>query len=98
MILELFRKIFGCYSDQVPAFIYIEEPEDHVRTVEDLQAAGAKAVDKELAGIITNIMDVVVAKKSEGFISYVEDAMDGVTENRYSFIKYRNIKKKSRKK
>ena len=84
MILKLFRKIFGCYSDRVPAFMYIDEPDDHV------WFAGKGERDRIVAGIV----GAVVAKKTEGFVSYVEDAMDGVTGNRYAFIKYRNTKKK----
>ena len=85
MILETLRKIFGCYSDQIPAIIYLDEQaEEHTQYVEEPEKKD------EQAEIIKQLMAEVLAEKRKGFISWTEDAMDSVTENQFKFIKYRN--------
>lgn len=92
MILETLRKIFGCYSDQNPAIIYLDEQaEDHTVYVNDGVPRGVIIpTDDEQKQAIAEIVANVVAIKKKGFISYTEEAMDAVTDNRYRFIKYRN--------
>lgn len=92
MILETLRKIFGCYSDQNPAIIYLDEQaEDHTIYVNDGVPRGVIIpTDDEQKQAIAEIVANVVAIKKKGFISYTEEAMDAVTDNRYRFIKYRN--------
>jgi hypothetical protein len=46
---------------------------------------------------ISEIIGSVLAAKERGFVSWVEDAMDGVTENRFKPLPYRNTAKKARK-
>lgn len=85
MILETLRKIFGCYSDQIPAIIYLDEQaEEHTEYVEEPEKKD------EQAEIIRKIMADVLAEKRNGFVSWVEEAMDNVTENQFKHIKYRN--------
>jgi predicted RNA-binding protein (virulence factor B family) len=92
MILETLRKIFGCYSDQIPAIIYLDEQaEKHTVYVNDGVPRGVIIpTDEEQKQAIAEIVANVVAIKKKGFISYTEEAMDAVTDNRYRFIKYRN--------
>lgn len=92
MILETLRKIFGCYSDQIPAIIYLDEQaEDHTVYVNDGVPRGVIIpTDEEQKQAIAEIIANVVSIKKKGFISYTEEAMDAVTDNRYRFIKYRN--------
>lgn len=92
MILETLRKIFGCYSDQNPAIIYLDEQaEKHTVYVNDGVPRGVIIpTDEEQKQAIAEIVANVVAMKKKGFISYTEEAMDAVTDNRYRFIKYRN--------
>ena len=92
MILELLRKIFGCYSDQIPAVVYLDEQaEEHTIYVNDGVPRGVIIpTDEEQKQAIAEIVANVVAIKKKGFISYTEEAMDAVTDNRYRFIKYRN--------
>lgn len=92
MILETLRKIFGCYSDQNPAIIYLDEQaEKHTVYVNDGVPRGVIIpTDEEQKQAIAEIVANVVAIKKKGFISYTEEAMDAVTDNRYRFIKYRN--------
>lgn len=93
MILELLRKIFGCYSDQNPAVIYLDEQaEEHTEYIDDpVPPPGVTLpTDDEQKQAIAEIVANVVAMKKKGFISYTEEAMDAVTDNRYRFIKYRN--------
>jgi hypothetical protein len=80
MILEMMRKIFGCYSDQIPAIIYLDEQaERHTKVVDNSEAAE----------IISNIVSAVMSEKQKSFVSYVEEAMDAVTDNKFKFLKYR---------
>ena len=82
MILELMRKIFGCYSDQIPAIIYLDDQaERHTKVVDE----------SERDEIILNIVSTIMAEKQNGFVSYVEEAMDAVTDNKFKFLKYRPI-------
>ena len=82
MILELMRKIFGCYSDQIPAIIYLDDQaERHTKVVGE----------SERDEIISNIVSTIMAEKQNGFVSYVEEAMDAVTDNKFKFLKYRPI-------
>lgn len=93
MILELLRKIFGCYSDQIPAVIYLDEQaEEHTEYIDDPVSPPGVILptDDEQKQAIAEIVANVVAMKKKGFISYTEEAMDAVTDNRYRFIKYRN--------
>ena len=92
MILETLRKIFGCYSDQIPAIIYLDEQaEDHTIYVNAGVPRGVIIpTDEEQKQAIAEIVANVVAMKKKGFVSYTEEAMDTVTDNRYRFIKYRN--------
>lgn len=86
MILETLRKIFGCYSDQIPAIIYLDEQaEEHTEYVEEPEKKD------EQAEIIKKIIAEVLAEKQKGFVSWTEEAMDNVTENCFKHIKYRNI-------
>ena len=85
MILESLRNIFGCYSDQIPAIVYLDEQaEEHTEYVEPADEK------REQAEIIRKIMTDVLAEKRKGFVSWAEEAMDNVTENQFKHIKYRN--------
>lgn len=76
------RKIFGCYSDQIPAIIYLDDQaERHTKVVDE----------SERDEIILNIVSTIMAEKQNGFVSYVEEAMDAVTDNKFKFLKYRPI-------
>lgn len=92
MILETLRKIFGCYSDQIPAIIYLDEQaEEHTVYVNDGVPRGVIIpTDEEQKQAIAEIVANVVAMKKKGFVSYTEEAMDAVTDNKYRYIKYRN--------
>ena len=103
MILETLRKIFGCYSDQIPAIIYLDEQaEAHTEYIDDpvenkeyiddpVPPPGVILLtDEEQKQAIAEIVANVVAMKKKGFVSYTEEAMDAVTDNKYRYIKYRN--------
>lgn len=93
MILETLRKIFGCYSDQIPAIIYLDEQaEAHTEYIGDPVPPPGVIIptDEEQKQAIAEIVANVVAMKKKGFVSYTEEAMDAVTDNRYRYIKYRN--------
>lgn len=90
-MLELFRKIFGCYHDpeldyDATKYNYSEELTQHTLEVEKLADAFVKDEKKE---IIENIVSAVISDKEKGFISYVEEAQDSVTNGKFKFIKYR---------
>ena len=90
-MLELFRKIFGCYHDPeldygATKYNYSEELTQHTLEVEKLADAFVKDEKKE---IIENIVSAVISDKEKGFISYVEEAQDSVTNGKFKFIKYR---------
>lgn len=93
MILETLRKIFGCYSDQIPAVIYLDEQaEEHTEYIDDpVPPPGViLPTDEEQKQAIAEIVANVIAMKKKGFVSYTEEAMDAVTDNKYRYIKYRN--------
>ena len=90
-MLELFRKIFGCYHDpeldyDATKYNYSEELTQHTLEVEKLADAFVKDEKKE---IIENIVSAVISDKEKGFISYIEEAQDSVTNGKFKFIKYR---------
>lgn len=90
-MLELFRKIFGCYHDpeldyDATKYNYSEELTQHTLELEKLADAFVKDEKKE---IIENIVSAVISDKEKGFISYVEEAQDSVTNGKFKFIKYR---------
>lgn len=90
-MLELFRKIFGCYHDpeldyDATQYKYGEELTQHTLEVEKLVDAFVKDEKKE---IIENIVSAVISDKEKGFISYMEEAQDSVTGGKFKFIKYR---------
>lgn len=90
-MLELFRKIFGCYHDpeldyDATQYKYGEELTQHTLEVEKLADAFVKDEKKE---VIANIVSAVISDKEKGFISYMEEAQDSVTGGKFKFIKYR---------
>lgn len=91
-ILDLFRKVFGCYHDNSMDIPEPEIPESHVLDMSDVNDLCLKIIDKlenEQKTAIGNIVSAVIAHKEKGFISYSEEAMDQVTGGKYKFIKYR---------
>ena len=90
-MLELLRKIFGCWHDpeldcDATKYKYGEELTQHTLEVEKLADAFVKDEKKE---IIENIVSAVISDKEKGFISYMEEAQDSVTGGKFKFIKYR---------
>lgn len=98
-MLELLRKIFGCYHDNTLDSDYVANPEqmmemfdllkdndEHTLKVEDESELFPKDEKKEIIG---NIVSAVVSEKEKGFISYTEEAQDSVTSGKFKFIKYR---------
>ena len=90
-MLELFRKIFGCWHDPVldsdaTKYNYSEELTQHTLELEKLADAFVKDEKKE---IIENIVSAVISDKEKGFVSYIEEAQDSVTGGKFKFIKYR---------
>jgi hypothetical protein len=91
-ILDLFRKVFGCYHDNSMDIQEPEIPESHVLDMSDVNDLCHQIIDKlenERKTAIGNIVSAVIAHKEKGFISYTEEAMDQVTGGKYKFIKYR---------
>lgn len=99
-MLELLRKIFGCYHDNTLDSEYVANPEqmqemidllkdndEHTLKVEDESELFPKDEKKEIIG---NIVSAVVSEKEKGFISYTEEAQDSVTDGKFKFIKYRS--------
>ena len=90
-MLELLRKIFGCYHDNTldyaTTYKYNEELKEHTLEIENLANAFIKDEKKEIIG---NIVSTVVSEKEKGFISYTEEAQDSVTGGKFKFIKYRS--------
>lgn len=98
-MLELFRKIFGCYHDNTLDSEYVvnseqmldmnnslKDNDEHILRVEDESELFKKDEKKEIIG---NIVSAVVSEKEKGFISYTEEAQDLVTDGKFKFIKYR---------
>lgn len=99
-MLELLRKIFGCYHDNTLDSEYVANPEqmmemidllndndEHTLKIEDESELFPKDEKKEIIG---NIISAVVAEKEKGFISYIEEAQDSVTDGKFKFVKYRS--------
>jgi len=90
-MLELLRKIFGCYHDNTLDYVtthkYNEELKEHTLEIENLANEFIKDEKKEIIG---NIVSAVVSEKKKGFISYTEEAQDSVTNGKFKFIKYRS--------
>ena len=90
-MLELFRRIFGCWHDpeldgDATKYNYSEELTQHTLEIEKLADAFVKDEKKE---VIKNIVSAVISDKEKGFVSYVEEAQDSVTGGKFKFIKYR---------
>ena len=89
-MLELLRKILGCYHDNTldyaTMYKYNEELKAHTLEIENLANEFIKDEKKEIIG---NIVSAVVSEKEKGFISYTEEAQDSVTGGKFKFIKYR---------
>lgn len=90
-MLELIRKIFGCWHDpkldyDATQYKYGEELTQHTLEVEKLADEFVKDEKKEIIG---NIVSAVISDKEKGFISYLEEAQDSVTGGKFKFIKYR---------
>ena len=83
-ILELFRKVFGCFSDD-DTYIEITD-DDHVLKIDNLTDAYN---NKEKSEVIGNIVSAVIDEKEKSFVSYTEEAMDEVTAGKFKFKKYR---------
>lgn len=91
-ILDLFRKVFGCYHDNSMDIQEPEIPKSHVLDMSDVNDLCHQIIDNlenERKTAIGNIVSAVIAHKEKGFISYTEEAMDQVTGGKYKFIKYR---------
>ena len=99
-MLEILRKIFGCYHDNTLDSEYVANPkqmleminllknnDEHTLKVEDESELFKKDEKKEIIG---NIVSAVVSEKKKGFISYTEEAQDSVTSGKFKFIKYRS--------
>lgn len=90
-MLELFRRIFGCWHDpeldsDATEYKYGEELTRHTLEIEKLADAFVKDEKKE---VIKDIVSAVISEKEKGFVSYVEEAQDSVTGGKFKFIKYR---------
>ena len=99
-MLELLRRIFGCYHDNTLDSEYVANPDqlmemidllkdndEHTLKVEDESELFKKDEKKEIIG---NVVSAVVSEKEKGFISYMEEAQDSVTGGKFKFIKYRS--------
>lgn len=123
-MLNLFRKIFGCWVEK-PEIInsklepinehetivnytveptpeslcVIAKPTGYIVSIgktketleHDYNAAIKTDMDKKNE-IVSNIISAVIIEKEKGFISWNEQAMSDVTDNKFAFLKYRNIK------
>ena len=90
-MLELFRRIFGCWHDpeldsDATKYNYSEELTQHTLEIEKLADIFVKEEKKE---VIENIVSAVISDKEKGFVSYIEEAQDSVTGGKFKFIKYR---------
>lgn len=91
-ILELFRKVFGCYHDDTLDIEEVEIPESHVIDMSSSIKLCRDIVDKlqaEQNEVIGNIVSAVINEKEKEFVSYTEEAMDEVTGGKFKFKKYR---------
>lgn len=99
-MLELLRKIFGCYHDNASEREYLasreqmlgmidslKDNDEHTLTIKDESELFKKDEKKEIIG---NIISAVVSEKEKSFISYTEEAQDSVTGCKFKFIKYRS--------
>lgn len=99
-MLEILRKIFGCYHDNKLDSEYVanhkqmleminllKNNDEHTLKVEDESELFKKDEKKEIIG---NIVSAVISEKKKGFISYTEEAQDSVTNGKFKFIKYRS--------
>ena len=99
-MLEILRKIFGCYHDNTLDSEYVanhkqileminllKNNDEHTLKVEDESELFKKDEKKEIIG---NIVSAVISEKKKGFISYTEEAQDSVTNGKFKFIKYRS--------
>lgn len=50
---------------------------------------GSFEEDEAKENVISGIVSGVISAKEKSFVSYNEDAMDGVTEGKFRFKKYR---------
>lgn len=82
-ILELFRKVFGCFSDD-DTYIEITD-DDHILKIDNLN----DVYNKEKSEVIGNIVSAVIDEKEKSFVCYTEEAMDEVTGGKFKFKKYR---------
>lgn len=84
-ILELFRKVFGCYHDN--SLDIEEQPiNKHILKIYELEDMYGT---KEKSEVISNIVSAVINEKEKEFVSYTEEAMDEVTNGKFKFKKYR---------
>lgn len=91
-ILELFRKVFGCYHDNSIDIQEPEIPESHVIDTSTTIDLCHQIIDKlqvEQKEVIDNIVSAVIDEKEKSFVSYTEEAMDEVTDGKFKFKKYR---------
>lgn len=79
-MLEFLRSIFGCYSNDNIVTISLDEQENE-HTVVLTKTPDDEKQEKDL--IISNIIESVIEEKSKYFVSYVEDAMDAVTDYKF---------------
>lgn len=84
-MLNFLRSIFGCYSNDYVVTLNLDEQENE-HTVILTKTPDDEKQEKDL--IISNIVEAVIDEKSKHFVSYVEDAMDSVTD--YKFNKFVN--------
>lgn len=89
-MLKFLRKLFGCYHE---CEIIIPEPimGEPFNTFNDVinEPIMVPCEDTQKNKIIGNIINAVINEKQDGFISYTEEAMNSVTDNKFCFIKYR---------
>ena len=75
-MLELFRKIFGCWHDNTLDFEEQQIPESHVIDMSEINGLLKQAAEKsdeqtkEKKEVIANIVSAVVSEKENGFINF----------------------------
>ena len=99
-MLELLRKIFGCYHDNALDREYLVSREQMLGMIDSLKDNGEHTLtikdeselfkNDEKKEIIGNIISAVVSEKEKGFISYTEESQDSVSGGKFKFIKYRS--------
>lgn len=95
-MLKLFRKIFGCWHESANPEKFMEmvdllkDYDEHTLVIKKKAELYPKEDKKK---VISDIISAVISSKEGEFVSYVEDAMDSVTDGKFKFLKFRPQKR-----